>query len=82
MILILRRTRKKNVSPRWDLNPRPSVITEGRGFKSHLGLGFFFRVLLKINIMLLLFHLYYTILKLQVVFLGVFFCLFEVRKVR
>ena len=30
-----------------------------RGFKSHLELGFyfFFRVLLKINIMLLLFHL-------------------------
>ena len=27
-------------------------ITEGRWFKSHLGLGFFFRVLLKINIML------------------------------
>ena len=22
----LRRTRKKNPSPRWDLNPRPSVI--------------------------------------------------------
>ena len=26
IILILRRTRKKNPSPRWDLNPRPSVI--------------------------------------------------------
>ena len=29
-------------------------ITEGRGFKSHLGLGFFFRVLLKINIMFII----------------------------
>ena len=26
------------------------TITEGRGFESHLGLGFFFRVPLKINI--------------------------------
>ena len=42
---------RKNPSPRWDLNPRLSTIhsdalttewiTEGRGFKSHLGLGFF-----------------------------------------
>ena len=34
----------KNPSPRWDLNPQPSVINqikEGRGFKFHLGLRIF-----------------------------------------